>query len=133
MLICANARTVASLYSGVVNIKLDKIKALPPLLVKVNWKILLKAAFFFLLSLLLWAVLIVCAVNILVYYVISIKENGFLHKETLKFAVYLVIGTYFFLILDKKKVYDAFGIKKGLPYITPEQADLSKCKIKKND
>jgi len=83
-----------------------KIEALSPVEVEINWKILLKTLLFFLLSLLLWAILLISAVNILIYYIKSIFTKGFLDSDTLKFAVYLAIGTYFCLILDKKKVYE---------------------------
>ena len=109
---------------------MDKIEALPPIKVRINWKILLKSIFFFLISLILWLILIVSAMNILIYYIKSIWINGWLHPETLKFAIYLIIGTYFFLILDKKKVYDAFNIKKDIPYITIEQIKKKESKKK---
>ena len=100
-----------------------KIKAESPIKIKFNWGILLKTIILFIISILLWLLLIVSSLIIAIYYFILIFKKGFLDPETIKFSIYIVIGTYFFLILDKEKVYEAFGIKRDIPYITWEYLD----------
>ncbi len=102
-----------------------KIEAMEPIKVKINWKMAFKVLILWLVSLILLIILIVSSVNILIYYIVSIKNNGWLSPETLKFAIYLVIGTYFFLVLDRKKIYDAFGIKSDLRIITIEETNIN--------
>ena len=74
----------------------------------------------------LWIVLLGCSIVFLINYCNLIKINGIFNEETIKFSIYLIIGAYFFLILDKQKVLDAFGIKKGLSFITIEKAKIPK-------
>ena len=98
-----------------------KVQARTPLKVCINWRILLKTIFFFVISVILWLILIAASVNVLCYYIKSIFTNGWSSPETVKYAIYLVIGAYFCLILDKNKIYEALNIKRGLPFITMEQ------------
>lgn len=109
----------------------EKIKPLPPLKVKIHYSQILRGICYFLLFLLFWLILIVASINVLIYYIYSIKTNGWLNEDTMKYAIYLVIGAYFFLILDKKKIYDVLGIKKDLRYITIEETNINKKKLGK--
>lgn len=61
-------------------------------------------------------ILIFASINFILFYILLIKNKGYFDPETIKFSIYLIIGAYFFLILDKKKVREAFNIK-DLPYI----------------
>ena len=68
------------------------------------------------LYILLHIVLVVASLNILAYYLSSTIHYGWLNSETVKYALYLVIGSYFFLVVDNKKIRELLGIKK-LPWI----------------
>jgi hypothetical protein len=104
----------------------DKVKPLPPIKVKINLWNYLKLGFLIFISCILWITLIVTGINLLGYYIKSIIINGFFDPETLKYAVMLVVGAYFFLILDKNKIYEALNVKRGLPFITVEQIEEKK-------
>lgn len=101
----------------------QKIKPLPPIKVKINWWNQTKLWFLVIGSFMLWIILLISGLNILVYYVFSANTKGFFDQETLKYAVFLVIGAYFCLILDKNKISEALNVKKDLPFITIEQID----------
>ena len=60
----------------------------------------------------LWIILLLTGINLFSYYLSSIWNNGFFHSETLKYALYLVVGSYFALILDKSKIEKVVGLKK---------------------
>ena len=94
------------------------ISALKPIEVKINWWNKLKLCFMLLVSTILWLVLFVAGMNLLIRYIILIFSNGFFAEETLKYALLIVIGAYFCLVLDKNKIYDALDIKRDLPFIT---------------
>ena len=64
-----------------------------------------------LLEIMLWLILIITGVNILTYYIYLIMNYGWFDIETVKIAIYLIIGAYFFLVIDKKKIYDLLGVK----------------------
>lgn len=68
-------------------------------------------------SIILWIVLIFTGINVLAYYIYSFFTKGSFDQETLKYAIMLCVGSYFCLILDKNKIYDALNIKKDLPRI----------------
>jgi len=97
-----------------------KIKSLPPVKVKINFWNKAKLIFLTIISFILWVILFLAGANLLVYYVYSILTRGFLDPETLKYAVYLVIGAYFCMVLDKNKIYEALNVKRDLPFITIE-------------
>lgn len=101
----------------------EKIEPLPPVKVTVNWvnhiKRIIIGVIFIILGLLLFA----AAINILVYTINNIIHKGFFDPESIKFSIYIVIGSYFCLILDKEKIYQALGIKRDLPFITIEQIE----------
>ncbi|MBS3147437.1 hypothetical protein J4219_00970 [Candidatus Woesearchaeota archaeon] len=101
----------------------QKIKALRPVIVNINLGNTIKLWFLAIVSVMLWISLLFASVNVLAYYIYSIKVNGIFNDETLKYAIYIVIGAYFCMILDKKKIEEALGIIKGLPFITIEQVD----------
>ena len=98
-----------------------KIKPLFPAKVRINIWNQLKLVFMIFISIILWLTLIVTGINLLAYYVRSVILNGFFDPESLKYAVILVIGSYFSLILDKNKIHEALDIKRNLPFITIEQ------------
>ena len=77
---------------------------------------LVKPLLMFILEIFLWSILIISAINILSYYIYCILNHGWFNKETIKIAIYLLIGSYYFLIIDKKKIYEMFGIKLNLPF-----------------
>lgn len=62
----------------------------------------------------LWIILLLTGINISAYYVYALF-NGPFDSETLKYALYLVIGSYFALILDKSKIDKVLGIKNLKP------------------
>lgn len=97
-----------------------KIAPKKPIKGKINWSIVCLSF----IAVLSWVVLILVSVNLLIYYVYSLFNKGFFDSETLKFALYLAIGTYFICILDKKKVREAFGMK-DVNYIPPEEREIS--------
>ena len=101
----------------------DKIKALPPVAVKINWWNSCKLIFMTVLSYVLWIMLLVAGANVLAHYLYSIFTNGFFDSETLKYAVMVAVGSYFCLILDKNKICDALNVKRGVPFITVEQRE----------
>ena len=70
---------------------------------------------------LLWPILLITSINVFVYYLCCIFTKGFFDEETLKFAIFLIIGTYFFLILDKKKICESLRIKTNMPFINEEK------------
>ena len=98
-----------------------KVKPLVPLKVKINFWNSTKLWFLGLVSVVLWITIIVAGANLLWYYVYTLYTKGFFDQESLKYAVLLAVGTYFCLILDKKKIEEALNIKKDLPFITIEQ------------
>ena len=77
-------------------------------------------------SFILWIALIVTGLNLIAYYIFNVKTKGFFDQESLKYAVIIIVGTYFSLILDKNKIYEALNIKRDLPFITIEQIKKSK-------
>lgn len=99
----------------------QNITPLPPLKTKINWWNSTKRGFLGIILILLWIILFVSAINILAYFIFSWATKGFFNPETLRYSIYLVVGAYFCLILDKSKIYEAMGIKKDLPFITIEQ------------
>lgn len=101
----------------------DKIKPLPPVKVKINWKQIVGVIIYFIIFIISIVSLLIACANILCYYVFLIKNNGWLNPETIKYSIYIVIGSWFFLILDRKKIYELFGIKRDLPFITIEQVN----------
>jgi len=104
----------------------EKIKPLSPVRVKINFWNQAKLWFMVIISFILWVTLIVTGLNLLVYYTYSIITKGFFEPEVLKYAVLLVVGAYFCLILDKNKIYDALNVKRDLPFITIEQIEEKK-------
>lgn len=94
----------------------EKIKALPP--IKLNWWNSCMLCFMGLVSIVLWIALIFTGVNVLAYYIYCLVTKGFFDSETLKYAVMVAVGSYFCLILDKNKIYDALNVKKDLSFIT---------------
>lgn len=106
------------------------VKARLPVKVKVNWWNWCKLLIFWLLCIVLTIILIGVSANILAYYIYSVLTYGWFHAESLKYAIYLVIGAYAFLIIDRKKIDEALGIKRDLPFITVEQIN-SKVRKKK--
>jgi len=99
----------------------DKIKPLPPVKVKINFGNSFKLYLMIFVSIILWVLLFVTGINLLSHYIITIFREGFYHPETLKYSLVLIVGAYFFLILDKNKIYEALNIKRDLPFITIEQ------------
>ena len=110
-----------------------KIKPRTPIKVKLNWWNFIKLGFMLMLSTILWFVLLFACINILTYYISSLINDGFLDSETLKYAVMLVIGSYFCLILDKNKIFESLNIRKDLPFITIEQTEEKKYELQSNE
>lgn len=106
---------------------MPKIKARPPVKVNRNIILLSKAIILFLVEIIVWTILLISVFNVVYYYSNSIKLNGWLDKETFNVSIYLIIGAYFFLILNKKQIYEALGIKTGLPYIQSVNIKGEKC------
>lgn len=98
-----------------------KIKPLHAVKVKINIGNSIKLWFMVIVSFILWVTLLVTGVSLLSYYIYCIITKGIFNPETLKYALILIVGAYFCLILDKNKIYDALNIKKNLPFITIEQ------------
>ena len=109
-----------------------KVEALNPIKEKKNWKEWVKAIGFLIITLALYIVFVISAVAILGYYILSIKNNGLFNAETVRIGIYLIIAAYLFLILDKKKIKDAFGIK-DVPYIPLEQTKGINCLPRKEN
>lgn len=104
----------------------DKIKALPPTKVKINWWNYCKLIFLALMEYVFWIALIFTGANVLAYYIYSIVTKGVFDSETLKYAVMVAVGSYFCLILDKNKICDALNVKRDLSFITIEQTEERK-------
>jgi len=101
----------------------SKIKALPPVVVKFNILNKVKLIFMAFVSLVLWCAIIVTGISLLSYYIYNVVKNGFFNSESLKYAIIIIVGAYFSLILDKDKIYEALNVKKNLPLITIEQIE----------
>ena len=105
---------------------MSKVKPLPPVKIKINLWNKVKLLLMVLISFILWIALVVTGLNLIAYYIFNVKTNGFFDQESLKYAVIIIIGTYFSLILDKNKIYEALNIKRDLPYIAIEQVKRKK-------
>lgn len=101
--------------------KMSKVKPLPPVKIKINLWNKVKLLLMVFISFMLWIALVVTGLNLFAYYVFNVKTKGFFDQESLKYAVVIIVGAYFCLILDKNKIYDALNIKRDLPFITIEQ------------
>lgn len=97
------------------------IKPLPPKKDESSVKHRIKVACLVIIQCFLWPILFLTSMNIFIYYVYCIFTKGFFHEETLKFAIFLIIGTYFFLILDKKKICESLGIKTNISFINEKK------------
>jgi len=109
---------------------MELISAQPPIKINFNWKLFFKTVFIWILSAILWILLICGSIIFILNYFRLIYLQGLFDKDVFVYSMYLVIATYFFLILDKEKVYEAFGIKRNIPYITLEaikKEDLKTC------
>ena len=103
-----------------------KVNPLPPVRFRINLWNQLKLFLLMGISAILWIILIFTGINLLAYYTYSIFTNGFFDPETLKYSVILIVGAYFCLVLDRKKIYEALNIKLNLPFITIEQIEDKK-------
>ena len=77
-------------------------------------------------SFILWITLIITGLSLLAYYIYCVATKGFFSEDSMKYAVILVVGAYFCLILDKNKIYEALNVKRDLPFITIEQVKEKK-------
>ncbi len=96
----------------------EEIKPSPPVKVEINWQNSLKLIAMWLLSIVLWLSLIVTGLNIFAYYIHTVLKDGFFNPESLKYAVLVAVGSYFCLIIDKNKIYEALKVKRDLKFIT---------------
>jgi hypothetical protein len=108
-------------------LKMPKVKALAPVKAKGNIRLISKSVALLLVEIIFWAILLIGSFNVVCYYSNSIKLNGWLDKETFNVSIYLIIGAYFFLILNKKQIYEALGIKTGLSYMQSADTKGAKC------
>lgn len=95
----------------------NKIKPLPPIKKAFRTWDKIKLYFLSILNILLWIVIFVTGINLLSYYIHSLVYKGFFDPETLKYSLILIIGAYFFLIIDKDKIYSALNIRRDLNFI----------------
>ncbi|MBU0700802.1 hypothetical protein KKE26_05865 [bacterium] len=102
-------------------------QARSPIKVKRNITLVLKTAILFFVDIIFWAILLIASSNVVCYYINSIKLNGWLNKETFGVSLSLIIGTYFFLIVSKKQIYEALGIKTECSYIQMGDSEEIKC------
>jgi len=101
-----------------------KIEPLPPTKVKLSLFDKIKLSIMSIISVVLWVVMIGAAINVLLYYLFLINTKGFFSPETITYAVVIAVGSYFCLILDKNKIYEALNIKSNLPYINPKDINI---------
>lgn len=104
----------------------EEVKSLPPKKDKSSWWYRTKVGGLIILDKILWLILLIVSMDILGYYVYCLITKGIFDEETLKYAIFLVIGIYFILILDKKKIYEALGIK-NLPQIIEGKIEPGAC------
>ena len=97
------------------------IKPLPPVKVKINFWNKFKLFSLVISSNILLLLVIGAGVNIIWYYLRSGFTNGFFDPETLKYAVFIVVGGWFYFNLDDKKLCQILNIRRDLPFITLEQ------------
>ena len=105
---------------------MSKVKPLPPVKIKINLWNKVKLLLMIFVSFILWIALVVTGLNLFAYYIFNVKTKGFFDQESLKYAVIIIVGAYFCLILDKNKIYEALNIKRDLPFITIEQVEKDK-------
>lgn len=95
----------------------EEVKPLPPIKSKISIWNKLKLSFISGLSTILFWVLLFVSINVFIYYVKCFIDLGPFNSETLRYALYLIVGCYFFLVLDKSKIYEALNIKNP-PWIS---------------
>ena len=103
----------------------EEIKPLSPVKVEINWLNSLKLICMWILSIVLWLSLIVTGLNIFAYYIHTVLNDGFFNTESLKYAVLVAVGSYFCLIIDKNKIYEALKVKRDLKFITINETKKS--------
>lgn len=59
----------------------------------------------------MWILLGVAAVNLFLYYSYLLLNKGFYDKETVRIAIYIIVGSFFFLVIYKKDVENIFKVK----------------------
>ena len=87
-------------------------KKLKPISVELKFKDVEKPLYYFGISKIIWIVFLISSILVLTHYVRLILYKGFFDKEVIDFSIYIIIGSYFFLILDKSKIYEFFNIGK---------------------
>jgi len=98
-----------------------KIETLSPVKFEINLLNYVKLITFGLLSIVLSIALIFTGLNIFAYYVYNIITKGIFDPETLKYGIMVAVGSYFYLIIDKNKIYESLNVKRDLPFITINQ------------
>ncbi len=63
------------------------------------------------LSTVLWIILLFGAFHLLLFYKFTIGTYGFFSEQALKICIYLIVGSYFFLILNRNDVKKIFKVK----------------------
>lgn len=92
-------------------------KPIEPIEEKFNWKNTIGIFFHTFIHVIICFIMFVASIIILSYYILLIWNKGFFDKETIQFSIYMVIGGYFFLMIDKNKIEKILGIKKNLEFI----------------
>ncbi|MBI5806240.1 hypothetical protein HZA73_09360 [candidate division TA06 bacterium] len=90
---------------------IKKIKPLPPIKQSINKTDWNKLKFYRFLCWVLSSILIVSALSIIAHFAFLVFTEGFCSEEAAKYAMYLVAGSYAFLIIDRIKIKQLLGIK----------------------
>jgi hypothetical protein len=59
----------------------------------------------------LWVALIFCGIQVIIYYITQIVIKGYLDQESIKYATYILIGTFFVLFVHRDQAKNIFKIK----------------------
>jgi hypothetical protein len=84
-----------------------KLKNIPVAASK--WEIF-KAGCYSIICFILWLVLIFCSIQIFLYY-IHLSRINYFGKDAIQFAIYLIVGCFFVLFINRDQARNIFGIK----------------------
>jgi len=82
----------------------------PPIEVKYNWAYFKRLLYKWIVCVVLTVILFAFSLFLFITYFVYVCRFGWYNENTVRIAVYIVIGSYFFLIVDKKKIEELLGL-----------------------